>query len=306
MISTPPHSPTLRSISQGTSGLSNQGLTMIQEDTEYKFPTTPGSVDSAMGDPPSLRSNTITSGGGMPQISITDDHGEVRLPSLSDSSPEDEMMMTPTERSDFMFPPMYSSKTSFPIRQSSTDSVTRRPSITQGIGRPADRGMLVRQDAVHQSRDRHEAYIQNENHRHTFPLSVSTMDEEDEELNYKKPVIMTGSLIHCQNILNTFPTIEKTPSGTITITLSDSCSNVESHNIVLIIKSMLMTRAPHLASSIADPLTISVSSNQGVEIKLEVYEGPESHWKGLKLCRISGNYMEYSQLCQEVLSCISS
>ncbi|XP_064470778.1 serine/threonine-protein kinase SIK3-like isoform X2 [Ornithodoros turicata] len=97
--------------------------------------------------------------------------------------------------------------------------------------------------------------------------------------------------------------LQKTPSGSLCIAVTHSgCGD-----ILTDIRQRLDAHAPEL------PLVLQQSERglalehpaAGVQIELEVCDGPKPDERGLKMRRISGDSLQYSQLCHQLIACMN-
>jgi len=102
------------------------------------------------------------------------------------------------------------------------------------------------------------------------------------------------------------PELQKTPSGSIQFELSKSLSaSMHVPEILNQIKQVIEAKVPNLVCQYSDN-GFAIEHPTGVQIELEVFEGPRPEYKGLKMRRISGDNLFYNQLCQELISCMNS
>jgi hypothetical protein len=110
--------------------------------------------------------------------------------------------------------------------------------------------------------------------------------------------------------------LQKTTSGSFKLTLSDVCSQLDASDILGHIKRLIDARAPpkYFAfshgksgdSGKSEEGALALMCPGGVQIELRVYEDTGCELKGLKLRRISGDHLQYNQLCQELISCMTA
>lgn len=228
-----------------------------------------------------------------PQISITDELGEVTIPESETSTPE------ATGFSDF--------PTIFPTL-SSCDPL--RPSITRGIGKITP--LQLQQSVVISNSDcsnnndsntpndsnfgrnsRHEAYVKNETLRHSFPPNTTShlFHTDSTDLTYfdESP--------------NDLPMVElqKTSSGSFEVALSEVCSTLCVNDILDYIREQLVAKGS-IVGETPDRSGLALQGPGGVQIELRV--SGEADSRGLRMRRISGDQLQYSQLCHELLQCI--
>lgn len=247
-----------------------------------------------------------------PQISITDELGEVTIPGSETSTPE------AAGFTDF--------STIFPML-SSCDPL--RPSITRGIGRITplqlqqhlqqqqqqiinnsdssnnndnimihqqqfqnQRNCFIRQDA----RTRQDSFVKNETLRHSFPPPNSPshhlFHSDSQDLSY-----------YDESPNNDLPMVElqKTSSGSFEVALSDFCSTLCVNDILQYVRGQLVARGS-IVGETADRSGLALQGPGGVQIELRV--SGEADSRGLRMRRISGDQLQYSQLCHELLTCI--
>ncbi|XP_032682822.1 serine/threonine-protein kinase SIK3-like isoform X2 [Odontomachus brunneus] len=102
--------------------------------------------------------------------------------------------------------------------------------------------------------------------------------------------------------LNTIPT-------EVEVTLSDESSRLNSEAILGRVKQIIDARAPPkgfiFSREEVEGSGLSLEYPGGVQIELRVCESEEREVKGIKMRRISGDQLQYSQLCQQLISCIT-
>ncbi|XP_049838712.1 serine/threonine-protein kinase SIK3 isoform X1 [Schistocerca gregaria] len=174
-----------------------------------------------------------------------------------------------------------------------------RPSIVRGIGRQ-------RLPTVTTGEIRREQYARNHpSLHHTFP-PPSGADLEVTSPPSSPPSPQDGVVAS---------ELQKTSSGSFEVALSDFCSRLDAADILGLVKSIIDTRAPPSSFAYGGEWGstdgcdddgggggLALEYPGGVQIELRVF-GCES--KGLKMRRISGDHLQYSQLCQELVSCMS-
>ncbi|XP_076234918.1 serine/threonine-protein kinase SIK3 isoform X1 [Calliopsis andreniformis] len=95
----------------------------------------------------------------------------------------------------------------------------------------------------------------------------------------------------------------------VEVTLSDESSRLNSEAILGRVKQIIDAKAPPkgfiFSREEVKGSGLSLEYPGGVQIELRVYESEEKEVKGIKMRRISGDQLQYSQLCQELISCIT-
>lgn len=95
----------------------------------------------------------------------------------------------------------------------------------------------------------------------------------------------------------------------VEVTLSDESSRLNSEAILGRVKQIIDARAPPkgfiFSKEEVKGSGLSLEYPGGVQIELRVCESEKREAKGIKMRRISGDHMRYSQLCQELISCIT-
>lgn len=82
-------------------------------------------------------------------------------------------------------------------------------------------------------------------------------------------------------------------------------SSQESENLLLMIKQTLDERSKDSELSLSyKEGSIAVGNSEGVWVGLEVCEGPGPDDKGLKMRRLSGDSLKYNELCQNIMAYI--
>ncbi|XP_012217552.1 serine/threonine-protein kinase SIK3-like isoform X2 [Linepithema humile] len=95
----------------------------------------------------------------------------------------------------------------------------------------------------------------------------------------------------------------------VEVTLSDESSRLNSEAILGRVKQIIDARAPPkgfiFSGEEMEGSGLSLEYPGGVQIELRVCESEEREVKGIKMRRISGDQLQYSQLCQQLISCIT-
>ncbi|XP_076277781.1 serine/threonine-protein kinase SIK3 isoform X3 [Lasioglossum baleicum] len=95
----------------------------------------------------------------------------------------------------------------------------------------------------------------------------------------------------------------------VEVTLSDESSRLNSEAILGRVKQIIDARAPPKGFIFnreeVKGSGLSLEYPGGVQIELRVCESEEKEVKGIKMRRISGDQLQYSQLCQQLISCIT-
>lgn len=95
----------------------------------------------------------------------------------------------------------------------------------------------------------------------------------------------------------------------VEVTLSDESSRLNSETILGRVKQIIDAHAPPkgfiFSRQEIDGNGLSLEYPGGVQIELRVCETEEREIKGIKMRRISGDQLQYSQLCQQLISCIT-
>ncbi|XP_071552135.1 uncharacterized protein [Panulirus ornatus] len=269
-----------------------------------------------------------------PQISITDESGgQVIIGSSSDSSPDvsDDMESTP-----FNSPPTPDHITMFPHHSPqrlskglSLDSSplpcvgqcdTQGPSITRGtagsfasrrspvtdnnnVHRARNERNLVRQNAI-TGTPRHHMLITNMEFRHSFPpFHNGGMGESDTEMTDISPSGDRSPLVERGIIELELP---KTGSGSFLLTLPTKWSGMAQEDLVGNIMHILERRAPSIVREGVRDCGLSVRDPTGAQVDLEVHEGSAADSRALKMRRVSGDEDQYTQLCQQLIDCMTT
>ncbi|XP_063218746.1 serine/threonine-protein kinase SIK3-like isoform X2 [Bacillus rossius redtenbacheri] len=145
-------------------------------------------------------------------------------------------------------------------------------------------------------------------------------DSMDVSYENERNILFTNSLMNTPNIKsvstgNVFTTdlVQKTSSGSFKVTLSDFCSRLTAADILGLVKRLIDARAPPqgftFSNAGGDSGTVegglSLEYPGGIQIELMVCKDHGCELKGLKMRRISGDQLQYSRLCQELISCIT-
>lgn len=134
------------------------------------------------------------------------------------------------------------------------------------------------------------------------PLALETMDVSYENVRNREEMALDS--LEYTNMF-TSELLQKSNSGSFEVTLSDFCSTLTSTDILGLVKRIIDVKAPP-KGFLAFPAGefeggLALEYPGGIQIELRV-TGEET--KGLKLRRISGDQLQYSQLCHELISCM--
>lgn len=100
------------------------------------------------------------------------------------------------------------------------------------------------------------------------------------------------------------------------LALPYDCSNIESSHILEIVKKTIDSKMQPRGFSVNNEAMASTSSidasnlnileyESGLQVELQVFEGRSKENKGIKLRRISGDQLEYGQLCQQLITSLT-
>ena len=228
-----------------------------------------------------------------------------------------------------------------------------RPSIVRGIGIRNDRTKKPSsdvQDSNPEPADATKGNLTSENRRETFaqgkhtemrltfpmdrksnPMNVDdfaetdlTSSNEGVEVDGKIFVRQNRNLLpESTNLVSDFSIstgdifaselLEKTSSGSFEVRLSKYYSELNSYDILTLVKRIIDLKAPTKCCFLSSKQDLNINDKEnglsleypgGVQIELKVCEKSGCEEKGLKLRRISGDQIQYSQLCQQLISCM--
>lgn len=104
------------------------------------------------------------------------------------------------------------------------------------------------------------------------------------------------------------PELHKSSSGSIEVQLSSDCSQLTVAEIFALIKQSIHNKASGLVSCQMEDAAALLLERPGEDIHIAVEvsppTGPEG-LKGLKIRRISGDFLRYDRICNELIACIS-
>lgn len=99
-------------------------------------------------------------------------------------------------------------------------------------------------------------------------------------------------------------------TGSYEFQLSDVCSKLESTHILELVRKTINSQiSPKLCvlkpdtDEFSDKLSLEYEG--GIQIELRIIIDKEKDSKGLKMRRVSGDYLIYNQLCQQLISCMT-
>ena len=131
---------------------------------------------------------------------------------------------------------------------------------------------------------------------------------KDTNVSSENAISLTGNVLASD-------LLQKTSSGSFKLILSDVCSQLNASDILGHIKQLIDARAPpkcfafcqkeNGVSGGSEEGGLALEYPGGVQIELRVCEDAGCELKGLKLRRISGDHLQYNQLCQELISCMT-
>ncbi|XP_050686074.1 serine/threonine-protein kinase SIK2-like isoform X4 [Eriocheir sinensis] len=269
-----------------------------------------------------------------PQISITDESGgHVIIASSSDSSPD---VSDDLDSSPFPSPPTpdhiprlphYSpqrlskglSLDSSPL-PCVRDCDTERPSITRGTaGVPTSRRPsatdnnnvhrirnernLVRQNAI-AGTQRYPMLITTMGYRNSFPpysnggVGESDIEMTDISTGGDQSPLVERSVIELE--------LPKTGSGSFLLDLPTKWSGMAQEDLLGNIIHVLESRAPSIVREGVRDCGLSVRDPTGAQVDLEVHEGSAADSRALKMRRVSGDEDQYTQLCQQLIECMTT
>lgn len=317
-----------------------QNLGMIQEDATEHISLSASSLTTPML---STQPNPLKSSGfeqkNFPQISITDETGEVRMSStllypesfIQDSYKSPMMSFSPqfVEMGQLQYPQVLTSPQPSELMDTSSlmGQDVEMSRISQFLPLCEITSEETLSDTSHSSpkhaqrwvstQTTRESYIQAEHLRRTFPPTSHGASEirlQEGEINLLSSYPRLGSdptsLSWQQGLKGetaTFSELRKTPSGSVRVSLS---SNIEESMCVEDILQEIQQRLdPKIRgmSLLLQPSErgLAVEHPAGVQIELEVCEGPRPEDRGLKMRRISGDSLQYDQLCHELIACMN-
>jgi len=153
---------------------------------------------------------------------------------------------------------------------------------------------------------------------------ISITDEEGEvtamswnayaHLSGKIPPCFHRSSVGLENLQNHLlsssggscaPQLCKTSSGSIEVQLSSNCSQLTVTEIFSLIKQSIDTKGLSTMDDTVSALFLG-QPDEDIHIAVEVSPptGPQGR-KGLKIRRISGDYVRYDRICNDLIACIN-
>lgn len=161
---------------------------------------------------------------------------------------------------------------------------------------------LVRQNAITGNHHQH-MLITSMEFRHSFPpfhnggASESDTDMADISPLGDRSPLGERSIIELKLL--------KTGSGSILLTLPTKWSGMAQQDLVGNIMHILERKAPSIVREGVRDCGLSVRDHTGAQIDLEVHEGPAADSRALKMRRVSGDELQYTQLCQQLINCMT-
>ncbi|XP_023317547.1 serine/threonine-protein kinase SIK3-like isoform X2 [Trichogramma pretiosum] len=127
------------------------------------------------------------------------------------------------------------------------------------------------------------------------------------EPNEMAPSIMRGTGRKSQLPQQQQQVLSSSPMLTeVEVALSDDASRLNTEDILGRLKSIIDARGIISSSQeLGEDRRLNLEYPGGVQIELRVCKSQNRDTKGIKMRRISGDHLQYSQFCQQLLSCIS-
>jgi hypothetical protein len=142
----------------------------------------------------------------------------------------------------------------------------------------------------------------------------SVLYENGKNILFKDVSLSSGNAVPLTGSVLASDLLQKTSSGSFRLTLSDVCSQLNASDILGRIKRLIDARAPPKCftfshgesgdSGQSEEGALALEYPGGVQIELRVFEDTGCELKGLKMRRISGDHLQYNQLCQQLISCM--
>ncbi|XP_026279659.1 serine/threonine-protein kinase SIK3 isoform X2 [Frankliniella occidentalis] len=157
--------------------------------------------------------------------------------------------------------------------------------------------------------ERRESYSKSAALRQTFPPFSSSIGSNDNSYLFNFNDVINSSVengrisSHHSPYRNVFASdlMQITGSGSFQVTLSDSCAQLATSDVLGIVKDLIDRRKPpqgFVVGGCGDN-GLALEYPSGVQIELRVCKGE------LKMRRISGDLHQYSELCRELISCMT-
>lgn len=150
-----------------------------------------------------------------------------------------------------------------------------------------------------------------QNHRE----ESSVLYENGKNILFKDVSVSSDNAVSLTGSVLASDLLQKTSSGSFKLTLSDVCSQLNASDILGRIKRLIDARAPPKCFTFSHGESGNSGQNEegalaleypgGVQIELRVCEDTGCELKGLKMRRISGDHLQYNQLCQQLISCMT-
>jgi hypothetical protein len=126
--------------------------------------------------------------------------------------------------------------------------------------------------------------------------------------NLQNDVLSSSLLAGDISSMAAYPELHKSSSGSIEVQLSSDCSQLTVAEIFALIERSIHTKASGLVKCQTENDAALLLERPGEDIYIAVEvsppAGPEG-LKGLKIRRISGDYVRYDRICNELIACIS-
>ena len=213
-----------------------------------------------------------------------------------------------------------------------------RPSITRGtpgifltrpqtgldtgnnnIHRARNEHNLVRQDAINlediSDTSKREMFISNLDFRHSFPPYNTGLCTDNNDSEMIDMSTINKTLHHQATIENLSQqhrdilfdmTLEKTGSGSLLLGVPNKWSSLPVQELVNAIIREVEVRAPFLVKEGIRDTGMSVRDQTGAQVELEVSQGPANNCRALKMRRVSGDDLQYTQICKQLIDCMTT
>lgn len=140
--------------------------------------------------------------------------------------------------------------------------------------------------------------------RHSFPpysnggVGESDIEMTDISTGGDQSPLVERSVIELE--------LPKTGSGSFLLDLPTKWSGMAQEDLLGNIIHVLESRAPSIVREGVRDCGLSVRDPTGAQVDLEVHEGSAADSRALKMRRVSGDEDQYTQLCQQLIECMTT
>lgn len=99
--------------------------------------------------------------------------------------------------------------------------------------------------------------------------------------------------------------VHKTESGSFVLTLPTKWYGMRGHELVGALLETVEANVPYLVSEGVNENGISLRDDSGVRVDLQLTLNMHNIPQSVKMRRLAGNELQYTQICQQLIDCIT-